>query len=209
MNFPVLFYISLLVVIVTVLVGGVHYKYLSRPLRILEWLIVINILEVGVQWILISLHVHNLWTMHYFTIIELAFIVLMYSSWIKQRYSRLILFFVLAGFSILWIVSKFTFEPLSIADDGTATISKILQIIFSTYLLLIVVKESNIIWTDDPRLWIAAGVIIYSAGTLFWVAFFNKMLEVSPKRLLQSLSYNWILMIISNLFYMRGFLCKK
>ena len=188
--------------------GGFYYKSLPRPLRILEWLIVISVVDTGVEWFLNSFRIHNLWIMHFYTIIELIFVVMIYSSWMKQRRSRSVLLLCLAGFTILWIVSKFSFEPLSLTDDWTATISKVLQIAFSAYLLLDVVKESDIVWTNDPRFWIATSTIIYAAGSLFWYALFNKMLQISPDLLKQSFSLNWILMIVSNMLYIRGFLCK-
>jgi hypothetical protein len=209
MHFPVLFYISLLIVIVTALVGGFRYRNLPRPLKTLEWLIIINIVEMGVQWILASIRIHNLWTSHFYSLVEIIFVTFMYSSWVKQKQFKLILFLCLAGFSILWIISKFTFEPFSIADDGTATVSKILQILFSAYLLVIVVRESEIIWTNDPRLWVVAGTIIYSAGSIFLFALFNKMLQISHDRLKVVWFLNWILIIVSNVLYARGFLCKK
>jgi len=208
MEFPVLFYLFLFAEIVTAIVGGFRYKILPRPLRILEWLIVIDIVDAGVQWILASYHIHNLWTMHFYTLIELIFVVMIYSSWMKQRRSRSILLLCLAGFAVLWIVSKFSFEPFSLADDGTATISKILQIAFSVYLLIEIVKESELVWTDDSRLWVVVSLIIYAAGTLFWFAFYNKMLQASPDRLIEVYSLNWTLMIISNLLFLRAFLCK-
>ena len=209
MNFPGLFYFSLLIVIVTALVGGFRYRILPRPLKILEWLILFSIIEVGVQWFLASYHIRNLWTSHYYSLIEIIFVTFMYSSWVKQKQYKAVLFLCLAGFIILWIISKFTFEPLSMSDDGTATVSKILQILFSTYLLVIVVRESDIIWTNDPRLWVVAGTIIYCAGSIFLFALFTRMLQISQDRLKVVWFLNWILIIVSNVFYMRGFLCKK
>ncbi|MGD1045037.1 MAG: hypothetical protein ABR936_06890 [Bacteroidota bacterium] len=209
MKIPVLFYIFLFIEICTALVGGFRYRNLPRPLRILEWLIIVSIFEVIVQVTLAYFKIHNAWTMHFITLIEIVFVFFMCSLWIKQRQSRLMLLFCLSAFVVLWIISKFTFEPLSLLDGWTSTISMILQIIFSTLLLVDVVKESDIIWTDDPRFWIATGIIIYSAGSLFWFAFFNKMLQISPERLKQVFYLNWILSIISNLLYARGFLCKR
>jgi hypothetical protein len=209
MKIPVLFYISMLTEIVTALVGGLRYRTLPRPLRILEWLIIFAILEVGVQWALSYFGIHNLWTSHFFTLIEMVLVVLMYSSWMKNRRNRMILSLCLFVFIIFWIVSKFTFEPLSLVDGWTAAISKILQITFSTFLLVDVVKESDMNWTDDSRLWIIAGIIIYSAGSIFIFALFNKMLQISPDRLKIIWFLNWTLIIISNLLYTRGFLCKR
>jgi len=209
MKIPVLFYISMLTEIVTALVGGLRYRTLQRPLRILEWLIIFTILEVGLQWALSYFGIHNLWTSHFFTLIEMVFVVLLFSSWMKNRRNRMMLSLCLFMFIIFWIVSKFTFEPLSLVDGWTAAISKILQITFSTFLLVDVVKESDMNWTDDPRLWIIAGIIIYSAGSIFIFALFNKMLQISPDRLKIIWFLNWTLIIISNLLYTRGFLCKR
>jgi len=209
MKAPVLFYIYLLVQSVTAMVGGFRYRNLPRPLRILEWMIIISTVGVIAELIFASLHIHNLWMSHFYTLIELVCVTLICSSWMKQRRNRLLVLLCLSMFIFLWIISKFTFEPFSLLDGWTSAISKILQITFSGFILVDVVKESDIVWTDDPRLWIAGGVIIYAAGTLFWFALFNKMLQNSPERLMQVYSLNWILMIISNLLYARGFLCKK
>jgi hypothetical protein len=209
MGLPWLYYVFLLVHVITVLVGGFRYKSLPRPLRVLEWLIFISLVDTIFQMTLAFYDIHNLWTMHCFTIIEFTFVVILYSSWIKNRRYQSILFLCLVGFVVLWIVSKFSFEPFSLADDGTSSISKILQIAFSAYLLVDIVKESDLVWKDDPRLWVVVSILIYAAGSLFWFALFNKMLQISPERLRQTYFLNWILMIISNLLFLRAFLCKK
>jgi hypothetical protein len=123
--------------------------------------------------------------------------------------ARSALLVCLGMFIIVWVLSKFFFEPFTHIDGWTATLSKILQIVFSIILLVDVVKGSDIVWTNDPRIWAATGIIIYSAGSLFMFALFNKMLQVSPDRLKLAWSLNWVLMIISNLLFARAFLCKK
>jgi hypothetical protein len=195
--------------VVTVIVGGFRYRILPRPLRILVWLIVFNVGETAIEWTLASFSIHNLWISHINTLVEFFFMVLLFSSWVKQKRIRLVLLVCFMTFIVLWITSKFSFEPFTHIDGWTATLSKILQVVFSIVLLLDVVKEVEIIWTNDPRFWVAAGIIIYSAGSLFMFALFNKMLMVSPDRLRFVWSLNWILMIVSNLLYVRGFLCKK
>jgi hypothetical protein len=209
MKLPALFYISFLVEIGTAVVGGSRYRNLPRPLKILEWLILISIVEVAVQFIVASFHYHNLWTSHFYTLIEIIFMILMYSVWMKRHQRQVMLLWGLSLFVICWIVSKFTFEPLSLLDGWTSAISMILQITFSIFLLVDVVKESDVPWTDDPRLWVAAAIIIYSSGNLFIFALFNRMLQISPDRLRVVMSMNWILIIVSYLLYARGFLCPR
>ncbi|MCX6122555.1 MAG: hypothetical protein NTX44_13180 [Ignavibacteriales bacterium] len=209
MKNSVLFYILLLIEILTAIVGGFRYRNLPRPLRILEWLIIISILDVGLQLTLAFYHIHNLWTSHFYTLVEIVFVVLMYSSWLKKSQNRLMLSLCLSVFVVFWIVSKFTFEPLSLLDGWTAAISKVLLITFSAFIFVDIVRESDIVWVNDPRFWVAVGIIIYSAGSLFYYALFNIMLHASPDRLRIVLSMNRILIIVSSLLYMRGFLCKR
>ena len=187
MKVPVLFYIFLLIQSGTAIVGGFRYRNLPRPLRILEWLIIISTVVVVGQLTLAFIKIHNLWMSHFYTLIEIVFVVFMYSSWMKKPQNRFMLSLCLLAFVLFWIVSKFTFESFAFRDGWTATISMILQIIFS----------------------IATGIIIYAAGSLFWFAFFNKMLQISPERFKQVYNLNWILSILSNLLYARGFLCKR
>jgi len=209
MKVPVLFYIFLLIQSGTAIVGGFRYRNLPRPLRILEWLIIISTVVVVGQLTLAFIKIHNLWMSHFYTLIEIVFVVFMYSSWMKKPQNRFMLSLCLLAFVLFWIVSKFTFESFAYRDGWTATISMILQIIISTFILVDVVRENDIIWTDDPRFWIATGIILYAAGSLFWFAFFNKMLQISPERFKQVYNLNWILSILSNLLYARGFLCKR
>jgi hypothetical protein len=206
---PVLFYISQLIVILTAMVGGFRYRNLPRPLKILEWLTIVSLVEVGVQRILGSHHINNLWTVHLFTLFEFICVVLIYSAWMKERRNQVMLVVCLSAFILFWIVSKFTFEPFSRLDGWTSAISKILQITLSIFILVDVIKESELVWTRDSRFWVGAGIIIYAAGSIFIFALFNKMLEISVDRLMMVWHINWSLMIISNLFYARSFLCNK
>jgi hypothetical protein len=209
MRLPWLYYIFVLVHIITAFVGGFRYKSLPRPLRPLVWLISISVVDSLGKWVLISYNIRTLWLSHYFTLLELILISLMYAAWTKQDNRKKTLYWCIGAFFLFWIVGKFSFEPFSYPDDLTATISKVLQILFSLFILIDVNRESNIEWSNDPRMWIAAGIILYAAGTLLWYAFFEKMLQESPERLRQSYFLNWILLISSNLFYIRGFLCRK
>jgi hypothetical protein len=206
---PLLFYIFLLVQYGVVLLGGFRYRSLPHPLRILEWFLVVTLGVVVMEFMLALFHVHNLWLSHFYTLIELMFIVLLYSLWIKQKRTRSVLLVSFLVFVVFWIVSKFTFEPFSINDGWMGTFSKVLQITFSALLLVEIVKENEIAWMNDMRLWVVTGIVVYASGTFFLFALFNRMLQISPDRLRLIWSLNWILMIISNLLFARGFLCKK
>jgi hypothetical protein len=162
-----------------------------------------------IEWILASQSINTLWAAHISTIVEFVIVLIIFSFWMRHDLSRLVSFGCLIGFIIFWIISKLLFEPFSQFDGWTAAVSKIIQITFSSILFVEVIKDSDIDWTKDPRFWVAAGIIIYSAGSLFLFALFNKMLLISPDRLKFVWSLNWIFSIISNLLFARAFLCKK
>jgi len=205
----VMFYIVVLVQVGAICVGGFRYRSLPRPLRLLEYLLVFSFVMTIIERILASHYINNLWAAHISTIVEFVIVLNIFSFWMKQHLKRLVLFGCLIGFIILWIISKLLFEPFSQFDGWTAAISKIIQITFSSILFVEVIKDSDIDWTKDPRFWVTTGVIIYSAGSLFLFALFNKMLQISPVYLMMMWSLNWILAIIANLLFARSFLCKK
>ena len=208
MRIPLVVCVYYLTLVVATIVGGFRYRNLSRSLRILEWLFVFNVVEVTIQIALAVSHIHNLWTGHFYTFFEFIFIVLIFLNWMKPLLYRWMLWFCCSAFALFWIISKFTFEPISAFGGWTATISRILQIIFSIIILVTIVKENDIVWTKDPRFWVAASIIFYAAGSIFMFALFNNMLDISPQRLKSLWPMNSILMIISNLLYIRAFLCK-
>jgi hypothetical protein len=159
--------------------------------------------------ILADRSINNLWIWHIETIVGIVAIVMIYSFWIKQRLGRLVLYGCLIGFIAIWIISKIFFEPFSQMDGLTGSISNMIQIAFSSFILVEVIKDNDIDWTNDSRFWVTTGTIIYCAGNLFIFALFNKMLQISPERLINVLDWNLVLTTVMYLTYIRSFLCKK
>ena len=206
---PLLSYIYLLSEVAVMIVGGTLYKRLPRALRILTGLILFNVIETAFEWLFASFSIRNLWMSHVNTLVEFVLIMVLYSFWLRTPFIRRILPLCFIMFVSIWIVSKFTFEPFTQLDSWTATISKFIQIFFSVVILVDVVKGVDIVWTNDHRFWVTAGIVIYSAGSMFMFALFNKMLVLSPDYLKVVWSLNWVLLILSNLLYIRGYLCKS
>ena len=51
----------------------------------------------------------------------------------------------------VWLVGKFTFEPITAFDTYSSVISQLMQIGFGAWLLLIVVRDNEISWKNDVR----------------------------------------------------------
>jgi hypothetical protein len=104
-------------------------------------------------------------------------------------------------------VGKCTFEPFSVFDSYTSTIAKMVYIVVATSMLFNIQKDSLSVLRIDARVWVASGLIIYSAGTLLMFALFNVMLKESPNLVKAIWPVNWLLYIIVNLFYARAIWC--
>jgi hypothetical protein len=206
---PVYSHLATASVVAAMIVGWLRYRDLPRSLKYLEWLAAVNVIVALTELVLGYYHTNNLWILHLSTAAEYIFLFFVFYFWMEDRLSRSILKLCLLVFILLWAVSKFTFEPFRMADDLTASISKVMQIVFSTFLLLHIVRESNLVWLKDPRFWTASGTIIYSAGSLFIFSMFTNMLQVSAERLVLVWYVNWTLIILANLLYIRAFLCRN
>ena len=124
-------------------VGEVRYRSVSQPLRILEYWFIYGCVSDVVGNILAEHNIHNLWMSHIDTIAGIVAVLMIYSFWIKQRLGNLILYGCLIGFITIWIISKIFFEPFSQMDGLTGSISDIIQIAFSSFILVEVIKDNE------------------------------------------------------------------
>ncbi len=153
-------------------------------------------------------HIRNLWVSQIFTLIEYVLILSTCYLWKSKKADKRILMIGMIVFIVLWIVSKFTFEPLYRDDTYTSAVSKIIQIIVAALVLFDVLQDTDVELKTDARLWVSSGVIIYSSGTLFLFALFNMMLETSSELIRTLWPINWILSIVFTLLLARGVWCR-
>jgi len=153
-------------------------------------------------------HIHNIWVIHLATISEFIIIVLMFYFWDNSIYKKRIMLIIVFLFVVFWVIAKNTFEPFDQLDVYSAIVTQTIYIILAVSLLFKVLNDTQTTLKDDARIWIASGLIIYSAGTLFVVSLFNVVNESMPKLLNVIWYINWILVILVTLFFARGIWCR-
>jgi hypothetical protein len=189
--------------------GLIRYKFLNTPLRYLVWTIIFWFAAGITERIMGVYRIHNLWFIQCNNLIGLALVTRIYYSWRTSRRNGVIILVNYLCFVVLWIIAKFTFEPILESDDITFTISSIIILATAMYTMIQLLRQENIVLKDDPRFWTSAAFIIYSTGTFLIFSMFAYLLHSSKDILFILYPINWILIIISHLFYARAFFCPQ
>ncbi len=190
-------------------VGSFYYKSFPKQLKNFAVLIFFSTGNMIFMALLAMYNIPNLGFSHISTLIELNLLCIAFYYWIDNTKIKKSILIILILYIIFWIVSKFTFESFKLIGSWTTGTAIIIKITLSIILFIELIKGDSIKWTKDARLWIASGVIISSTGSLFLVVLFNIMLQISYVHLKLVWQVNWVLIIIANVLYIRGFLCKK
>jgi hypothetical protein len=207
--YVILYYLTVTIEGFAAGIGIYRYKKLSKPLQYLVWLLIfwfmMSIIEFLVDQLL---HIHNIWLLHYVTLIETIITLWIFYQWRTSKINGLIFIFSTIGFLLIWIIGKFTFETMSYGDNVTSSISYIVILSFIIYLLLHMIREENVSLSNDARFWVASGFCIYFSGTFLLFALFNFLLSI-PREIMQKIFVlNWLFTIISDAFFVRSFFCK-
>jgi hypothetical protein len=205
---PILSYIMLFIessAAVWVLFRWKHSNVQQRVIILL--LVATPVSAITERWMGLN-GIRNLWVSQIFTLIEYILILSVCYLWKPQKTDKRIIIVGMIAFIVLWIISKFTLEPLYRADSYTSAIAKTIEIITAAWVLFDVLGDSDTVVKTDARVWISSGIIIYAAGTLFLFSLFNMMLNTSPELIKTLWPINWILSIVTTLLLARGVWCR-
>jgi ABC-type transport system involved in multi-copper enzyme maturation permease subunit len=94
-------------------------------------------------------------------------------------------------------------------NSGMAMISRTFLIVMALVTLQSAIKDEKLHLLERPVFWVVMGVVLYSAGTLLVVGLSNQLLELGVPYFVVAWHINWSLLIIANLLYTKGMLCKS
>jgi hypothetical protein len=205
---PAVLYFSLITGNVVGLIAILRYKKLSTPLRYLGWYIVFIGVAEWLEFFLAYHRIHNLWLFHFTTPIELFILSGVFYHWRKNKRDKSVILLLLTIYMIVWIVGLFSFEPLEQSNNYTMILCNLLEIVFAVILLMGFLNENQSVWHHDARFWVATGVVMYAAATMFLFGLFNVLLASSLSTLRMWSYFNWMISIVTYLFFLRAFFCK-
>lgn len=208
MHIPLLAHMAAFASIVPALIGLLRIKTLMPGLKLVLALFLVNVFSIGLQLALNLRGQNNLWISHIYGFIELVTLIFVFSTWISRVDMRRFMRGAIVVYAALWVASMIFLERFDQSPFYAALMARILFTGTSIYTLHSLSNESKVIIYRDPRFWIAAGMLIASTGSLMFYAL-RSVIEKLPREGLEvAYSIHWIIIILANMFYTTGFLCK-
>ena len=189
-------------------IGIKRYAQLVLSLRIVEWYIISSVVIDCVQDVMVYREIHTYWLGQCFNVVELLLFTCIFYLW---RTSKRNGFLILGGFLIyffIWTIGKFSFEQFTGWDNYSQPISQLIQIGFGGWILLRIMKETNIVLKEDIRFWVLSGIVLYAVATFFFFGLFTPMLMSNRKLLRAIWPLNDAFIVMQYSFFLRAFLCK-
>jgi len=70
------------------------------------------------------------------------------------------------------------------------------------------IKDERSTMLERSVFWVAAAVILYSTGTMAVLGLGNFLMKLGRPYFVAAWHINWTLIIVANIFYTKGMLCK-
>lgn len=209
MNDPILLNVTLVVIAAVGIWAPFRWKGSAKAQKVLI-LFVVEMFVTGFAEVILSyFYMPNLWLISLSTWVEFILIVIIFYYLKTKKRDKFLLLLAGGSFTLFWLISKLTFEPMSVIGNYTSVVARLLQIYMSVSVLFDILKDTDVHLKNDPRIWVASGIIIYSTGSLLLFILFMDIVKISLELFKLVWHINFILNIVSDLLYARGIWCKK
>jgi hypothetical protein len=208
MNIPILGQIHAFSFLVPATAGIMRFARTNRAMRILAVLCVFACLDAAGQLFLALRHVKNYIVSDYYAVVETSLLCAVFYFSVTSKEVRNVLRILGVAFFVIWAVDTIWFNDHDQINSGMAMISRIFVLAMSLITLQATLKDERAHLMNQPVFWIALGTILYSCGTILVLGLSNKLLALGKAYFDVAWHFNWSLLIIANLFYTKGMLCK-
>lgn len=196
---PIIYFIS-------ILIGGLHYKYFNQNLvKVFLFFIIFSDMTEIASSVLAYLGIKN----HSLANVYLLGLFLFITNIILiQRFKPISSFFI--SFVLLSLILYLVEFNLLNTNTPLLIIVSSLAIVISGYFII---KESNddiTYITKNPLFWLSSGLLIYYFSMLGMLVLFKIITSPNHKLITSYFDYfNYLMIILSNLLFIKGFLCNK
>lgn len=192
-----------------VLAGGYNFRRLNREMGILFSYFVVSIVVSSVQYFFAISGKNNLWTMHFFTPVQLIFLMVVFAAWQRNTTFKRLMQGSMLLFVIVWLLSILLLEQIQQFNWFTRPLQSFILIVASGVTFFQVQREELPSILRDPRFWVSAATLLYFCGVIVLFALSNKLLAVSMDTLRLAWAVQWFVAIVTNILYGMGFMCLK
>jgi hypothetical protein len=141
--------------------------------------------------------------------IETILLAIVYITAVHHRTFRAIFISLLIIYMVIWGMVAIFFHIPDKVDSLAVTLGMLLIIIFCIAFLYQDFKFNTEAITGNPMFWVTAGSLLYNIGVIIMVGLANELTTLGVKYFLMAWYINFTLIIVANVFYMKGFLCRN
>ncbi|MEX2117504.1 MAG: hypothetical protein WEB37_11500 [Bacteroidota bacterium] len=207
MDLPLIAYMAGGAIVVPFLLGLIALRKLGHDTRLLLAFFGFHSFLTVFQFALAFHAINNLWTSHIYYLVEMVVVLRVYSFWTPSRSARRIFLWLTILYAVFWIAAKFLLEEFTVSALYTPTVSRVIFIGSTLYILVVVATNSELSLYLESRFWFAAGFLVLFAGSLMFYAFRNFIFGFPVEIVDRLLTIHWTNILLSNLLQSAGFLC--
>jgi uncharacterized membrane protein len=190
------------------IIGLVRYKNLEKGVRALVVLCVANCCQTTLSFVLSMIRVRNLELLNDYRPVEIVLLGAVFYLLVQSRLVQRIVVACVALYVLVWLADKFTLDDPSQLNNRMAMLSRLIAIIISIAALYSGQKSLSGSFLRSSLFWVGTAVLLYSSGTLLLLGWSNQLAKSGMDTFITAWQINWVLLIMANLFYMKGLLCK-
>jgi hypothetical protein len=209
MTIPTLAYIHLASYLVPATAGLLRFSRLKKAMRTLAVLCVFACVNIAAQYVLGVLRIKNYFISDYFRIVETSLLCAVFNFSVEGKGVQNVLRALGILFVVIWVVDMIWLNNPGHLNSGMAMFSRTLLIIMSLVTLQAGMRDERSRLVERPVFWVVMAVVLYSSGTMLVLGLSNQLLELGKPYFDVAWHINWSLLIIANLFYTKGMLCKS
>lgn len=205
---PIFGYFHFFSFIIPVAVGIRVFGRLNRAMRVLVVLCALACVNVGLQFLLSLWRIRNYIVADFYRMVEVLLLCGVFCLAVRRAPVRRVLASLALIFAIVWAVDFASSNGHEHLNSSMAMTSRMFLLVMSLITLHSEVKSERTTLAERSVFWISAAVALYSSGTFMVLAFSNYLLKLGRPYFDVAWHINWGLLIVANLMYTKGMMCK-
>jgi hypothetical protein len=191
--------------VIPLIYGILHYRRLDGPLRIIVLWLFLSISFTIVMAFLVKQGINTLWLMNISLPLYVFFVLWVISLWETRSDVQLFLRMAIIFFAIVWTVEITVTDSLFRFTTFSRPLMNVLFVAASYRIIYEGNKEKKVLLTNQPKFWIAFGLMLYYGGMFLINLWSNRLLQISNDSLRYAFLAQPPLILLSNIFYAIGF----
>ena len=183
------------------------YRRFDGELRLFYWYLLAGFLNWLVGLFVVLQAKNTLWIANIFLPIELAFLLWLFSLWEKHDSIQLAMRVTIILFVLVWLAEISFLKNLREFSQISSPMENIILIIASFLIIHDANKDSEIMLTDQPRFWIATGILLSSSGVVVILILSNWLLKFYPDIFRYAIFVSPISSSVAQILFFGGFRC--